>query len=92
MNTEIRKFPSNLKANLGDKIKQLETAIPILNDHIQQFGPQIQKESPRAYILIAENIQLLKRELELRLFTKNFTNLYQTIKLKQGEIIKNESS
>ncbi len=69
--TDTRRFPSNLKATLDDKIKQLENAISILKDHIQQFGPQIKQENPTTHLIITKNIQILERELELRLFTKN---------------------
>ncbi len=83
MQTETRKFPANLKATIEDKINQLTQAIPILKDHLKQFGPQIQRENPMAHLTITEGIQLLERELELRLFTKNFTNLHKSIKLSQ---------
>ncbi len=79
MKTETRSYPSNLKATLDDKIKQLERAIPILKNHIQQFGPQIKQENPKAHLIITENIQILERELEIRLFTKNFNQFRSQI-------------
>ena len=52
------------------RIEKIELSIPILQEHVEKFGEEIE---PEAYEFIIDIIEFLKRELEIR---KDFPLIY----------------
>jgi len=52
-----------INRTVGGRIKTIAQAIPILQEHLDKFGSEIQHD---AFEFISKNIEYFKRELRIR--------------------------